>query len=386
MSHRHVCMICLSYDTEEVVQELHCLIKCGADEFDLEMSSTSEKERTIIDLNKILNSNDVGEIRRMETEFQTNGWCFVLLPKELIPDSNLVNGLVNFFKPDSWKGENTQRSEIYGYSKLNHKEGIKLLTGDYFNQFANKGLVPERLVVPLNYLSQVFDAVSQRLIELLDQHSIFQKRPSLSSLIKRADLPPIREHFGMLDIVSYFNEKSGFEPPQNGQSTEEVNCVPHYDPGLFSISILSTHEGLQLKNMVDDQWVDGPLEPNMGVIWLGEAAARVTDNRLKPGIHRVIYPREAKTRLTIWYEVCTIEQLRNISDGKKEEIMAGGSVSFKNLPESTPIAVGSGEKKLDFLRRVEMAYGLSMSKAGPPFYRLEKHDLPYHTTGSKGNA
>jgi hypothetical protein len=58
--------------------------------------------------------------------------------------------------------------------------------------------------------------------------------------------------FGMLDIVSYFNNKSGFQPPHNGQTIEEVNCVPHYDPGLLSISILSTHEGLQLKNMAND--------------------------------------------------------------------------------------------------------------------------------------
>ncbi len=92
-------------------------------------------------------------------------------------------------------------------------------------------------------------------------------------MIERADLPLQEEHFGMLDIVSYFNDKNGFEPPHNGQTTEEVNCVSHYDPGLLSISILSTYEGLQLKNMTNDEWIDGPLEPNIGVIWLGEAAS-----------------------------------------------------------------------------------------------------------------
>jgi hypothetical protein len=181
----------------------------------------------------------------------------------------------------------------------------------------------------------------------------------------------------MLDIVSYFNEKHGFAPPLNGQSTEEVNCVPHYDPGLLSISVLSTHKGLQLKETINDEWIDGPVESNIGVIWLGEAAARATDNRLKPGIHRVIYPRKAKTRLTIWYEVCTVEQLRNISGEKKEEVMASGMVTFENLPGSAPIAVRSGEKKLDFLRRVEMAHGLSSSKMGPPTYRLKNHYFAY---------
>ncbi|CAF3580105.1 unnamed protein product [Rotaria sp. Silwood1] len=149
--------------------------------------------------------------------------------------------------------------------------------------------------------------------------------------------------------------KSSFRPPQNGQTTEEVNCVPHYDPGLLSISILSTHEGLQLKNMTNNEWVHGPLEPNIGVIWLGEAASQITQNRLKPGIHRVVYPQESKPRLTLWYELCTIEQLKNISADKKDELMANGTVTFKNLPGSAPITVLAGEKKLDFLKRVEMA-------------------------------
>jgi hypothetical protein len=236
---------------------------------------------------------------------------------------------------------------------------------------------------PLNYISQVLDAVTKRLIEILDQHSVFQQEPSLSALIDRADLPLKDEHFGMLDIVSYFNNKSGFQPPQNGQTTEEVNCVPHYDPGLLSISILSTHEGLQLKNMTNNEWIDGPLESNIGVIWLGEAASRVTQNRLKPGIHRVVYPQEPKCRLTVWYEVCTIEQLRSISNEKKDELMTDGIVMFENLPESPPMIVLPGEKKLDFLKRVEMAFGLSMSKVRPPVYKLEKHVISYPTTDLK---
>ncbi|CAF3723137.1 unnamed protein product [Rotaria sp. Silwood1] len=212
-------------------------------------------------------------------------------------------------------------------------------------------------------------------------------------------------------------KKSGFQPPENGQTTEEVNCVPHYDPGLFSISILSTHKGLQLKNMTNNEWVDGPLEPNIGVIWLGKAASRITQNRLKPGIHRVIYPQKWKSRLTIWYEVCTTEQLKNISADKKDELMADGAVTFASMPGSAPITVidlknisadkkdelmtngavafasmpGSapitvlpGETKLEFLKRVEMAYhGLSMSKLGPSYYVLEKHTISYPTNSLK---
>ncbi len=137
--------------------------------------------------------------------------------------------------------------------------------------------------------------------------------------------------------------------------------------------------------MTSGEWIDGPLEPNIGVIWLGEAASRVTENRLKPGIHRVIYPQKSKCRLTIWYEMCTTEQLRNISADKQDETMADGIVTFQNLPGLTPITVLPGEKKLAFLRRVEMAHGLSMSKMGPPHYKLKKHDISYPATDLQNN-
>jgi len=333
------------------------------------MSSTNKKPQVIIDLKKILNSNDSIEIKKMETEFESNGWCFVFLPTELIPDSKLINEISKFFESDYEKNSYSEPSKIYGYSKVNHKEGIKLLTGSYFGKYANKGLVPRTLVKPLNYLSQVLDAVTKRLIEILDRHLVFQQQqPSMLPVITRADLPLQDEHFGMLDIVSYFNNKNGFQPPHDGQTTDEVNCVPHYDPGLLSISILSTHEGLQLKNMANDEWIDGSLEPNIGIIWLGEAASRVTQNRLKPGIHRVIYPQESKCRLTIWYEICTIEQLTNLSGNKKNELMAAGTVTFDNLPGLAPITVLPGENKLEFLKRIERGYGLSTSKSGPIFY------------------
>jgi hypothetical protein len=131
--------------------------------------------------------------------------------------------------------------------------------------------------------------------------------------------------------------------------------------------------------MTNDEWIDGPLQSNIGVIWLGEAASKLTENRLKPGIHRVVYPHQSKCRLTIWYELCTIEQLTNISVDKKDEVMVGGTVTFKNLFGLPPITVLPGENKLEFLRRIEAAHGLSMSKTGSPHYTLKKHDISYPT-------
>ena len=93
---------------------------------------------TIIDLNKMLNTDDNREIQRMELEFQLNGWCFVRLPLELIPNETLISGLSKFFQmPSGSKDRYSQEVEIYGYSKVNHKEGIKILTEKYFNNFAD---------------------------------------------------------------------------------------------------------------------------------------------------------------------------------------------------------------------------------------------------------
>lgn len=135
--------------------------------------------------------------------------------------------------------------------------------------------------------------------------------------------------------------------------------------------------------MTNNEWIDGPLQPNIGVIWLGDPASRATQNRLKPGIHRVIYPQNPTCRVTVWYEICTIEQLRNISVESHDEPMAEGIVTIKNLPESAPITVLPGETKLQFLKRVEMASGVSMSKSGPRFYSLQKHDILYPPTCPK---
>ncbi len=143
------------------------------------MSSSSNNSQIIIGLNKILNLNDSSEIKRMETEFESNGWCFISLPTELIPNSTLIEQLSSFFESGWGRRLYRMNRGIYGYSKLDHKEGIKLLTRTYFEQFANKGLVPLQLVKPLNYLIQVLDAVAKRLIEVLDQHCVFHLYSSI---------------------------------------------------------------------------------------------------------------------------------------------------------------------------------------------------------------
>jgi len=161
----------------------------------------------------------------------------------------------------------------------------------------------------------------------------------------------------MLDTAHYFNQKStALPPPSNGTSTEEVNCVPHYDPGLLSLSFLSTNEGLQLKDPNTNQWVSGPdnsleNQKDIGVIWLGEAAVKASDNTLKAAIHRVLYPRVAKSRLTAWYEMCTVDQATTPKDRYMEMTVPNveGEKNFKG-------------KLHEILRNIERTRGVPMSK------------------------
>jgi hypothetical protein len=178
----------------------------------------------------------------------------------------------------------------------------------------------------------------------------------------------------MLDIVHYFNEKTGpTKTPEVGYDTDEVNCVPHYDPGLFSLSILSTCDGLQLKDQRQNKWIDGPNnsqvdQSNIGVIWLGEAASILTGNRFKSGIHRVAYPRiPHQQRLTIWQEVCTESQIKQLfeQDNNAQRLPSGAEVILANQPNSKPMSVLlGGETPVAFMKRVESRRGLSLSKSG----------------------
>ncbi|CAF3364629.1 unnamed protein product [Rotaria sp. Silwood1] len=186
--------------------------------------------------------------------------------------------------------------------------------------------------------------------------------------------------FGMLDIVNYYNRKSGpKKQPKIGLNTDEVNCVPHFDPGLFSLSILSTCEGLQLQDQLQDKWVDGPNnsaldQHSIGVIWLGEAASILTKNRFKSGIYRVVYPHVIhKPRLTIWQEICTKAQIDPLISKKNNSIFIPNNTNIRmvNQLNSVPLRVLSGGENLNnFMRRVENERGLSISKAAPHHVKM----------------
>jgi isopenicillin N synthase-like dioxygenase len=263
---------------------------------------------------------------------------------------------------------------------VDHKEGIKLLTDQHGNT-NNQSILPMNINATLQHVDRLISDLTYRLKPIITQLAVSNHQPS-----KRVEISDLT----MLDIVHYFNKKAGPKTaPDVGYDTNEVNCVPHYDPGLFSLSILSTCDGLQLKDQRTNQWIDGPNnshmnQSNIGVLWLGEAASILTNNRFKAGIHRVVYPRVVhQARVTIWQEVCTESQIKQLfeQETNAQRLPDGAQVMLENQPNSKPMNVlPGGETRTEFMRRVESNRGLSMSKSGGS--HIQVFQKPTHQTNN----
>jgi len=298
----------------------------------------------------------------MGQEFKDKGWCFVKLPPKF-PYSEIEKQLAPFFsKSEEYKAKHSGPYG-FGYSEVPHKEGLRLLTGNrLFNDFLPNGFVPTECSDFIQQLSRVLDDLTMRLTLAISQPIFGRLGPSLA---KNADIPVAYSgHFGMLDTALYHNQKTSQIPLVSiGTSVDDVNCVPHYDPGLISLSFFSNNEGLQLQDPKTGNWIAGPVntiqgQEDIAVIWLGEAAVKASKLPLKAGIHRVVYPQVAKPRLTVWYEMCTVKQATE----PDQSYVNPGSVNVPNLPGSLPVEVKEGEKVVDILRKIERTRGIPMSK------------------------
>jgi isopenicillin N synthase-like dioxygenase len=323
---------------------------------------------TLIDFDK-LSDGDSSEINRLQNEFEINGWCFIRLPDQKGEQSDKLNEvqrtLTAFFSQDQMEKLQYKSSNAFGYSRVGHKEGIKVLI-DQHSLVSYHHPLTNDVEQTLKYLAILLDNFTNILKSIILKMPILSESPTK----KKVPLSPL----SMLDIVHYFNERTGpAQQPQVGLNTDEVNCVPHFDPGLFSLSILSTCDGLQLNDRLQNKWIDGPNNSEdsqrfIGVIWLGEAASILTQNRFKSGIHRVVYPRiPHRSRLTIWQEVCTVDQIEPLlqRDDKPIVMPENTAIQMVNQPNSMPLRVRPGGETLnDFMNRVEDERGLSVSKSG----------------------
>ncbi len=132
-----------------------------------------------------------------------------------------------------------------------------------------------------------------------------------------------RTEYGMLDIMQYFAPSA-----VNGEEESNTSVAEHGDPGVFSFSFKSDQPGLSMLDPFSNTWVPVPPEVSRvrldldrfpvlscanlllksSVMWCGSAAEEISKGLLKVGWHRV-EKTFTKPRLTMWYEVCTYEQV-----------------------------------------------------------------------------
>jgi len=265
-----------------------------------------------------------------------------------------------FFNKNSSEKTKYGSSDGFGYSSFPHKEGLRYLTG--WKLDTQKHLVPNEMSKPLHILSKTLDDFILKIAYVL---SLRVFNSSFKDVVTLGNLP--EKHFGMIDCAHYYNQKTNnLSNNSPGNSVEDVNCVPHYDPGLFSFSFYSNSPGLQLFDPRTGEWVNGPVntnkgEENMGVIWLGSAAVQNNWKKMVAGMHRVTYPEIKDTsRVTIWYEMCTNAQAKSLGDS----LMTPGNVTPSHLPFAQPVKVKPGTTKVDFLKKLEKTKGVPMSKSG----------------------
>lgn len=320
----------------------------------------------IISLSQAL-KGDRDALGQMKKEFISKGWCIIQLPEKPqfswfglvqhahIP-TNTCLAILNSFFANAPEG-----TKHLSYSTTPHKQSVHINTPN------------QALEIPImKQWASVLDGIASELIEKL-AGPVFEVHDG-ASLARAADLPLAHGlHMGMLDIVRYYNNQTTLASPEVGYSTTEVNCVPHFDPGLLSISFFSSFQGLQLRDPTNNTWFAGPVntnhgQENFGVIWLGEAAVAASEGKFQSGIHRVVYPHVAHPRITAWYEICTMTQARNEAN---DESPKEGTFTLRNIFGAFP--------KINFSMKSELdsRYGLASSKplytpsgsAGNPLFR-----------------
>lgn len=328
--------------------------------------AVNEVSTSPIDLDKIIQKNDVA-ISQFRSLLSKQGWAFVNLPtdyNDLIDKS--VAPLEHIFKQikdkslEYWK----YSKGLYGLYSFNHKVGLRFLTG---GELPTEGLIPESVQENMIKLSKMLDDSLIKITEAVSEQFF---NCSTSELGVKGDLPLLYtsgSRFGMLDVTYYLNDVVDPVEREKKRYPEE-NCAEHYDPGLFSLSILQTAPGLQLKGE-DGSWYEGPLRgTGLGVIWAGHAAQELSNGQIKSGVHRVVYPKEPGTpRMSLWAELCTRSQAIIESEGlfgkKTKTTWSASKLLVPNLGGTKQYIIPVEEGKLlEALALVERVKGLPFSK------------------------
>jgi hypothetical protein len=272
------------------------------------------------------------DFTELKEKLESRGWCFVSLPSQLIePIQSCLDSGQKFFTSTSKSNKEIfSFSPRFGYFSTDSKEGFRVITGerllsaDLPLEFSDR----VRALGPRldDFFRGILDQISTRIFgmsasELVRSQSLTLQPPTLSSIRNQG--------FGMLDMTHYYNTKDARD-----SLLVDVNVAEHIDPGLFSISLGQSVNGMQFYDPTTKEWIDAPTDPRFGVLFAGKAAQDATKSRVKAGVHRVTFAD--KPRFTIWYELCSEHQIdaEILKNGMKNAV----SASFPEPIMHSPIA------------------------------------------------
>ena len=112
----------------------------------------------------------------------------------------------------------------------------------------------------------------------------------------------------------------------------KCNVEEHSDPGLFALSFLSTNDGLQLFDRIDNKWID--IDNTQGIWWNGMLSQTIGKYKdMKSGIHRILIDdKKFKSRFTGWYEVsCNFQLKESIIQEAYQMAKMGNDQRLKKL-------------------------------------------------------
>jgi hypothetical protein len=263
----------------------------------------------------------------------------------------------------SWGRLGVQRSE--------RKQGVRVLTGLGRLKQATNTPLPSLVGDDLHALGEALNnlMVHSLVRRLSNVVGNCEKLRQAGVCLFRNQDRDLRE-FGMLDVVSY-----------DGPFSMEA----HKDPGLFSLSLWSSCEGLEFQLPTTNEWVRP--ESNAVILWCGLCAEKVSDGELRAAVHRVVMPTEG-TRSTIWHEACISSQIPfNIPKARlSTENLLLLTFSIKSLTGKLDVF----EKAVTVNHYVEDVYNLYQDRAGMPpaktrlIYKGALFESYYETLGSMG--
>jgi hypothetical protein len=265
-------------------------------------------------------------LERLRTELVQKGWCRVVMPESLVKViENVKEPLEKFFQLPLDQKEGFKWNYVFGFTSVTHKESFRWLTKDLYDP----SIFPPDCKESLGELSQLMDKVMIDLFK--SSSSVLFNNPD--KLGKELDIPLLKSkdvQWSMLDVAYYFNNSQKFA---ESSLVVDENCAPHYDPGLLSLSILSTHIGLELFDPISQKWIPHTgEEKQIGIIWCGKAAQDASNGLLRPAVHKVIRQLD-KPRMAIWYEICTANQVPEPARPLVESIVKSKSQPQSQTPQ-----------------------------------------------------